>query len=111
MKEYTLKEAAEYLGLTYKQFYHAAKHGYCGLDKLSRTFSKAELDKFMANYLYRKISKSKTDEHAARLKARYVTFQMKAFASDVAGMSDRWNILAGALEKNAAKITAFVDAA
>lgn len=111
MKDYTIKEAAEYLGLTYKQFHYAVSQGFYGLSKLDRTFWKADLDKFMANYLYSKISKSKTDEHAARLKARFVTFQMKAFASDVAGMSDRWNFLAGALEKNAAKITAFVDAA
>lgn len=111
MKEYTLKEAAEYLGLTYKQFHYAVSKGLYGLNPLKRTFAKHELNSFMAYHFGSKIDKAKTDEHAARLRAKYMAFEMKAFASDVAGMSDRWNVLAGALEKNAAKITAFVEAA
>ena len=111
MKDYTIKEAAEYLGITYKQFHSAVSKGLYGLNPLKRTFTKYEVDSFMAYSMRSKIDKAKTDEHAAHLKAKYVAFEMKAFASDVAGMSDRWNVLAGALEKNAAKITAFVDAA
>lgn len=110
MKDYTLKEAAEYLGMTYKQFHYAVSQGLWGLNPLKRTFTKYEIDSFMAYYMRSKIDKAKTDNHSASLRAKYMAFEMKAFASDITGMSDRWNVLAGALEKNAAKITAFVDA-
>ena len=115
MKTYYFKQAAELMGLSYKQFYYMISNNLFGCrvfvygDKKLRINGLTEIAR---DYFQYKIDKASTPEKKAYYKAQRVILEMRLFAEDMIENSESTEMLflARKLLANANKTTAFIEA-
>lgn len=113
MKLYNLKQAAEYLGISYKKLHYAVSQEYWGFNKGEKSFSKNKLDSFMRSSLLYKINSATDPKKKAQYMAKKIEFEMRSYAEEFPSYKDAssaWFYLGRKFLTNANQVAEFIEA-